>query len=229
MPICRWPTHRAPAVEVAADHADVERGGLAGGEPAGVGAGLEHQVVHVLVVGVAQLDHEPVAGRHLDPSRVKRMSGGLDPHRWSSPVGGTPAAAAAAAGPPASAAGSTRDPDAPPRAPPPPARSPPGRRTWPAGRRSRERRVRGASSGYRPAAAPGARRRIASDQQRQEAAQRPARGPSIDAATLAGTGSAHDQQPGVDEHDPQGSARGRARVLARAHRAGPPPSATGTR
>src|SRR5690606_10447515 len=43
---------RAPAVEIPADHTDVDLSLLAGGEAPGVVAGLEHQVVHVAVVGV---------------------------------------------------------------------------------------------------------------------------------------------------------------------------------
>src|SRR5690606_1971440 len=54
------PDHRAPAVQVPADDARVQRRPLPRGDPVGAGAGLQDQVVGV-VTGVVQLDHQAVA------------------------------------------------------------------------------------------------------------------------------------------------------------------------
>src|SRR5699024_5614932 len=57
--------HRAPAVQVLADHAHVEILRFTGGEPVG-GDTAQGEVVNVPFIGIGQLDDEPVPFGHAD-------------------------------------------------------------------------------------------------------------------------------------------------------------------
>jgi hypothetical protein len=72
------PDDRAPAVEVASEHPEVEYRGLPGREPSGVVAGLEHEVMHVGPVGVLDRDHQPVTDGRLDARGRETHVLGLD-------------------------------------------------------------------------------------------------------------------------------------------------------
>ena len=71
-----WPT--TPALTVA------------GRQPARRLPGVEHEIVQLLVVGVGQVDDEPVARGHLDPRRGEPHAVGLhhDPGRFARGVHG---------------------------------------------------------------------------------------------------------------------------------------------
>ena len=69
---------RAPAVQVPADQPDDETGRLARRQPAAVGAVVEDEVVHLVLVGVRQHDHQPVAAWDLDRRRVEAHVARLD-------------------------------------------------------------------------------------------------------------------------------------------------------
>src|SRR5699024_2749176 len=81
---------RTPAVQVAADHAHVQGRALAGGEPAGVLAGFEHQVVH-LIVGVGDVQDHLVARIDLDAVGGEAHVLGLDVDLDGPAGGGDPA------------------------------------------------------------------------------------------------------------------------------------------
>src|SRR5690606_20442261 len=82
--------HGAPAVHVPTHHPDVHHRRLTGGESAAADPGVQHQVVHVSLVHIDQVDHQLVAGRHLDPVGDESHVHHLHPDPGDLPGGGDP-------------------------------------------------------------------------------------------------------------------------------------------
>ena len=199
MPICRWPTtEHQPLMSWPTTPASTVADS-AGRQPARRLPGVEHEIVHLPVVGVGQVDDEPVARGHLDPRRGEphaaglhrdpgRLAGGVRAPRWRrrgderGRVGGDPDGDGEhERGEPGRQARRGPRPVARRARPAPLAAGP---RWWRVGLALRDARIPRNTSGRKPASP---------TRTRTEHSTR----------TRLGTGSTQTQQPAVDQRDPQ--------------------------